>query len=283
MNVQKIHYCFTLSEEQMKFLRSKKYKIDRMECFMSLVSLAERDTKLVQVSKSQQVEILRGQFMVDNTQLAKLWDKDRKTVPKLLEAMESLGISSSQKVGENRIHTLHSLSGWYVDGTLITNPFGLKRSSDGSEIFHAEVPLVKIITIENEETPKDAKNTDKDSQVADGNSSSDAVEVKTSPVLGSVSQPSSPSNDSADEGKSSTGRDTSVSSSIPSSSQTDSPYNSADIPSSSEGADGKQNGGKRNEGASCQSTGESAQPNGNFGSGGYNKPYGNSNPNGFHQ
>ena len=52
MDTHKIHYCFTLSEEQMKFLRSKKYKIDRMECFMSLVSLTERDTKLVQVSKT---------------------------------------------------------------------------------------------------------------------------------------------------------------------------------------------------------------------------------------
>ena len=88
MNEHIIHYCFILSEEQMKYLRSKKYKIDRMECFMSLVELAERETKLVQISKTQQVEILPGQVMVDNTRLAKLWDKDRKTVPKLIEAME---------------------------------------------------------------------------------------------------------------------------------------------------------------------------------------------------
>ena len=111
MNEHNYHYCFILSEEQMKYLRSKKYKIDRMECFMSLVELAERETKLVQISKTQQVEILPGQVMVDNTQLAKLWDKDRKTVPKLIEAMEALGISSSQKVGDNRIHTLHAFSG----------------------------------------------------------------------------------------------------------------------------------------------------------------------------
>jgi hypothetical protein len=281
MNVQKIHYCFTLSEEQMKFLRSKKYKIDRMECFMSLVSLAERDTKLVQVSKPQQVEILRGQFMVDNTQLAKLWDKDRKTVPKLLEAMESLGISSSQKVGENRIHTLHSLSGWYVDGILVTNPFGMKRNADGSEIFHAEVPPVKVITIESEDTTNNAKNTDKDSLVAVAKSSTETAEVKTSPVYDSMSHLSSQSNDSEDEGKSGGNSDTSVSPSSPSSSQTDSTFNSADIPSSSEGADGKQNGGKRNEGASYQSEEHAAQPYGN--SGGNNKPYGNSNPNGCHQ
>ena len=47
-----IQYCFILSEDQMKYLRSKKYKIDRMECFMSLVKLAERETKLIQISKT---------------------------------------------------------------------------------------------------------------------------------------------------------------------------------------------------------------------------------------
>lgn len=123
MDKQKIHYCFTLSDVQMEYLRCKKYKIDRMECFMSLASLAERETTLVSISKTQQVEILCGQCLVDNTQLAKLWDKDRKTVPKLLQAMEAVGISSSQKVGDNRIITLHSLSGWYVDGRFVKNGF----------------------------------------------------------------------------------------------------------------------------------------------------------------
>ena len=148
MDKQKIHYCFTLSEEQVEYLRSRKYKIDRMECFMSLALLAERETKQVQLSKTQQVEILPGQCMADNTRLARLWDKDRKTVPKILEAMESLGISSSQKVGENRIHTLHSLSGWYVDGRFKPNGFSQKRNADGSAIVHADVPPARVITIE---------------------------------------------------------------------------------------------------------------------------------------
>ena len=72
MDDKKLHRCFTFSEDQLKHLRSKKYKIDRMECFMSLASLAERETTLVSISKTQQVEILCGQCMVDNTQLAKL-------------------------------------------------------------------------------------------------------------------------------------------------------------------------------------------------------------------
>ena len=148
MDRQKIHYCFTLSEEQLEYLRCKKYKIDRMECFMSLVILAERETKQVPISKTQKVEILPGQVMVDNTQLAKLWNKDRKTVPKILEAMEALGISSSQKIGENRIHTLHSLSGWYVDGKFRGNYYSLKPNADKTAIVHADVPPAKLITIE---------------------------------------------------------------------------------------------------------------------------------------
>lgn len=96
----------------MEWLRSKKYKIDRMECFLSLAVLAAREQKLVPVSKTQQVELLPGQLMIDNTQLAKLWDKDRKTVPKLIEAMERLGISSSQKVEESAsIHFMPLVAG----------------------------------------------------------------------------------------------------------------------------------------------------------------------------
>ena len=132
----------------MEYLRSKKYKIDRMECFMSLVELAERETKLVQISKTPQVEILPGQVMVDNTRLAKLWDKERKTVPKLIEAMEALGISSSQKEGDNHIHTLHAFSGWYVDGMFVKNPFATRRNADGTAIVTADVPPARVFTIE---------------------------------------------------------------------------------------------------------------------------------------
>src|SRR5574344_1647536 len=90
MDDKKLHRCFTFSEDQLKHLRSKKYKIDRMECFMLLVDLAEPVPKLVQISKTKQVEILAGQVMVDNTQLAKLWVKDRKTIAKMLDAMVSV-------------------------------------------------------------------------------------------------------------------------------------------------------------------------------------------------
>lgn len=197
MDKQKIHYSFTLSDEQVEYLRCKKYKIDRMECFMSLATLAVRETTIVPVSKTQQVEILYGQCMVDNTQLAKLWDKDRKTVPKLLQAMEAVGISSSHKVGGNRIITLHSLSGWYVDGRFVKNGFSLKRNADGSAIVHTEVPKARVIVT----TTEDNRNSDTvDSHSANGISDT-ANEGNSSMADISSSLNSNSSNDNGSVGK----------------------------------------------------------------------------------
>jgi len=260
---QKIHYCFTLSEEQMKYLRSKKYKIDRMECFMSLVTLAAREKQLLPLSKTQQVEILPGQVMVDNTQLAKLWNKDRKTVPKILEAMEALGISSSQKVGENRIHTLHSLSGWYVDGKFRGNYYSLKPNADKTAIVHADVPPVKLITIE----VTDDKNNGKESSVSGSDNSQEGNKGVISPADGRVSQPSPQSNDSGNVGKSGTDDNSSDNHTNDISHLADS------IPSSHPEAEGNLNVGKRNDEPSAQQGVQPSQPDGiQFkGNGGYSQ------------
>ena len=275
MNEHIIHYCFILSEEQMKYLRSKKYKIDRMECFLSLVELAERETKLVQISKVQQVEILPGQVMVDNTQLAKRWDKDRKTVPKLIEAMEALGISSSQKVGDNRIHTLHAFSGWYVDGTFVKNPFATRRNADGTAIVTAEVPPAKVITIE----VLGDNNIGEEGSVSNGNNSDAGNVGVISPANSKVSHPSSKSNDSGNVGKSVTDVRTYYSS------QNNISHQSADIPSSHVEADGSQNEGKRKDEPSARQGELSLQSNSPLseGSGDYSqKSNGYYNPNGIH-
>jgi len=273
MDKHNIYYCLTLSEEQLKHLRSKKYKIDRMDCFMSLVKLAERDTKLVQVSKTQQVEILRGQLMVDNTQLAKLWDKDRKTVPKIIEAMEALGISSSQKVGENRIHTLHSLSGWYVDGDFVGNDYALKRNADHSAIIHADVPPARVITIE----VSDDKIQREESSDSGSDKSTNPNKGKNPSTNGNVSHQTPQSNDSGNVGKSGTDAASSDSAHYNNSPQ------SAGIPSSHEEADGSQNVGKRKEEASPQNSGGHGGQSDGYQRppyNGYQKPNGNYNPDG---
>lgn len=277
MDDKKLHRCFTFSEEQLKHLRSKKYKIDRMECFMSLVDLAEPVPKLVQISKTKQVEILAGQVMVDNTQLAKLWDKDRKTVPKLLDAMEAVGIFSSQEVEDNRIYTLHCLSGWYVEAKFVSNTFALKRNNDSTAIIHAEVPASKVIITED----PDDKKKDKEGSASGSDKSKDSAEGKHPSESGNVSHQSPQSNDSGNVGKS--GADGNKS---PSSPENNSPQ-SADSPSPQGEADGKQNEGKTNEQTpplqgGQQSGGQPQQPNGNQRPpyNGYQKPNGYYNQNG---
>ena len=270
----RIHYCFILSEEQMKYLRSKKYKIDRMECFMSLVELAERETKLVQISKTQQVEILLGQVMVDNTQLAKLWDKDRKTVPKLIEAMEALGISSSQKVEDNRIHTLHAFSGWYVDGRFVKNPFATRRNADGTAIVTAEVPPARVLAIE----VLDDENISEESSDSDSDNSQVSSLGAVPSADSNLSHLSPQSNDSNNVGKSV------IDGRTPNSSLNNISPLSADIPSSLVEADGSQNEGKRNDEPSAQQEGQSLNPNSTSsdGSGNYSqKPNGYNRSNGF--
>ena len=276
MDKQKIHYCFTLSEEQVEYLRSKKYKIDRMECFMSLVTLAVRETKLEQLSKTQQVEILPGQFMVDNTELARLWDKDRKTVPKLLEAMERLGISSSQKVGENRIHTLHVLSGWYIDAKFKANSFAVKRNAGETAIIHADVPAPKVITVEVEETKnRDARNAD----AVNGKSKDGSVGTNPSPH-DSAPQLSPPSADGAAVGKSLADGSSSLFSSDGISPQGDGARTSADNASARHEADSKQNEGKSTLSPSQRSPAQQGNVKQSF-NGNIQKPCGNPYQNGY--
>ena len=269
MDDKKLHRCFTFSEDQLKHLRSKKYKIDRMECFMSLVDLAEPVPKLVQISKTKQVEILAGQVMVDNTQLAKLWDKDRKTVPKLLDAMEAVGIFSSHEVEDNRIYTLHCLSGWYVDAKFVSNTFALKRNNDSTAIIHAEVPVAKVIITED----PDDKKKDKEGSASADDKSKDSAEGKHPSESGNVSHQSPQSNDSGNVGKS--GADGNKSPSPP---ENKSPQ-SADSPLPQGEADGKQNEGKQNEQTPSQQGGQQTQqPNGN-----QRQPYnGYQKPNGYY-
>lgn len=171
MDDKKLHRCFTFSEEQLKHLRSKSTRLTVWNASVAC-GLAEPVPKLVQISKTKQVEILAGQVMVDNTQLAKLWDKDRKTVPKLLDAMEAVGIFSSQEVEDNRIYTLHCLSGWYVDAKFVSNAFALKRNNDSTAIIHAEVPASKVIITED----PDDKKKDKEGSASADDKSNDSAE-----------------------------------------------------------------------------------------------------------
>lgn len=268
---QDIHFCYTLSVRQVQYLRSKKYKIDRMDCFMSLMGLAERESKIVPISKTKQVKILPGQIMTDFTHLAQLWGLDRKTVPKIMKAMEELDISSSQKIGDNHIFTLHALTGWYVNCNFVPNPYGIKRNATNTAIFHAAVPPARIIVIE----PDDNQNMDAAGKDIDkGSSPAINVDASSFSSVPASHQPSQ-SIDNGNVGKSNSGGNCSSSLDKNLLPQSEGERNSADNPSSQKETNSKTNEGKQNETPSQQSP---RQPyNGNQGC--CQKPCGYNNPN----
>ena len=125
------HRQFLFTEAQEQFLRDKSYRIDRMECFFTLVDLAVTEVTLCPVSKTHAIELLPGQLMVTDVEIARLWGKDRKTVSRLMKKMESLGILTTVKVGEFHVRTLHPYSAWYLDGERIFNEFNTWPQKDG--------------------------------------------------------------------------------------------------------------------------------------------------------
>lgn len=118
-----IHRCYVLDEQQEIFLRDKRYKIDRMDCFMTLIDKTVRVPTLVDISGHRQLELGQGQFMISDVELSSLWGVDRKTVSKLMKKMESLGMFTSTKVAEVCVYSMHVLSAWIMDGKTVMNPF----------------------------------------------------------------------------------------------------------------------------------------------------------------
>ena len=141
----KIYRCYIFSEEQESFLRSKKYKIDRMECFMTHAERTAVQDVHIDISDHRQVELSKGQLLITDVELAHLWKVDRKTVSKLIRQMEDLKILSSTKVAEVTVYSLHVLSGWYIDGIFHRNDFYLKTFKSWEQEKPVAIPKIKVI------------------------------------------------------------------------------------------------------------------------------------------
>lgn len=187
-----IHRCFIYSSEQEKLLRSKKYKIDRMECFMTLADRVVRVPTPVDISDHRQIVLTKGQFIASDVELSRQWDRDRKTVAKLMNEMERMGIFTSTKVAEVTVYCLHSLSGWYVDGTFDMNPFYRKPGRPSDPVMKPVIPEIKVITKpENKTDPlnKVAAEVATSGEVLSPQSADGSVPVDANPGTNQTSAP----------------------------------------------------------------------------------------------
>lgn len=147
-----------------------------------------------------------------------------------------------KKVGDNRIITLHSLSGWYVDGRFVKNGFSLKRNADGSAIIHTEVPQARVTVTT---TDVDTKSDKEDGHSANGISDTDNKgNSSTADISSSLNSTSS--NDNRSVGK--VGMNGNLSDAVTGGNSPQQNYSRQSVgnPSSMQEADAKQNEGEHN-------------------------------------
>ena len=120
-----ILYCTILSAGLWDFLLDCKAAINRQKCRYRLMTIAVR-TKTVLHIKVIEIALEVGQAAASDVELAEYMGCNRKTIGILIDCFNRLGMLTTQTNNRTSIHTLHFLTGWYVDGVLLTNPHYVK-------------------------------------------------------------------------------------------------------------------------------------------------------------
>lgn len=127
-NKQSIHYCTILSAEQWDFLLGGKFSTHRQKCLHKLMTDAVQAETTYKI-KGVEIVLKVGEVAVSDVELAEYLGCNRKTVGKLIDSFNRLGMLTTRTNNRTSIHTLHFLTGWYVGGVLITNPHYVRPSA----------------------------------------------------------------------------------------------------------------------------------------------------------
>lgn len=78
---------------------------------------------------------------------------NRKTIGKLVDSLNRLGMLTTRTNNRTSIHTLHFLTGWYVGGVLVTNPIMFRPSATTKgETGSVRTPLSDDLPLVGEQT-----------------------------------------------------------------------------------------------------------------------------------
>lgn len=80
--------------------------------------------------KGVEIALEVGEVAASDEELAEYLGCNRKTIGKLIDSFNRLGMLTTRTNNGTSIHTLHFLTGWYVGGVLITNPHYVRIMSD---------------------------------------------------------------------------------------------------------------------------------------------------------
>lgn len=125
---QTIRYCTILSAEQWDFLLEDKFSAFRQKCLHRLMTDAVRERTVYKI-KGVEIVLEVGQVAASDVELADFFECNRKTISKLIDSLNRLGMLTTRTNNRTSIHTLHFLTGWYVGGVLVTNPHYVRPSA----------------------------------------------------------------------------------------------------------------------------------------------------------
>lgn len=125
---QPIHYCTILSAGQWDFLLEGKSFAFRQKCLHRLMTGAVRARTVYKI-KGVEIVLEVGQVAASDVELAEYLGCNRKTIGKLIDSFNRLGMLTTRTNNRTSIHTLHFLTGWYVGGVLVTNPHYVRPSA----------------------------------------------------------------------------------------------------------------------------------------------------------
>lgn len=126
--IQTIHYCTILSAGQWDYLLEGRFSAFRQKCLYRLMTDAVR-TRTSYKIKGIDIVLEVGQAAASDVELAEFLGCNRKTVGKLIDRFNRLGMLTTRTNNRTSVHTLHFLTGWYVGGVLITNPHYVRPST----------------------------------------------------------------------------------------------------------------------------------------------------------
>ena len=127
-----LNYCIVLSEEQLSYLAGSKYGIDRMKILHRLIEAAVLDeTEYAMKGFSTTLQV--GQAVLSEVDLSSKLGYDKKTISRVLDKMNQLGIVTTKQSNRTSVRTLKCISAWMQDGNRIDNPFYVRLKDRRNE------------------------------------------------------------------------------------------------------------------------------------------------------
>lgn len=127
-----LNYCIVLSAEQLSYLAGSKYGIDRMKILHRLIEAAVlKETKYATKGFSTTLQV--GQAILSEVDLSSKLGYDKKTISRVLDKLNQLGIVATTQNNRTSVHTLKCISAWMQEGNRIDNPFYVRLKERENE------------------------------------------------------------------------------------------------------------------------------------------------------